>query len=412
MGLDRVELHARAEADGHRAGDHVRVEVQLHGQQALSALVALAHHAGRVRAAVERLLERRLHERALLLDHQDLVEAAGELARDLTLQRPDHAQLEDADAGAVELAFAQPEVAQRVEQVEIGLAARHDAQPGVARALDAVDPVLAGVGEGQIGAHAQHGALHVERLGRQQVARRLVHVPEVGQHGSDAPRGDLGGAHRVGHAGHDLEAGPETRGARAGIGVQAEIEHLLNAPGKEDRHVKRGQQGLGRARDRRGLAARVVAHHGQAAAGARDADEVPVTQGIAGAVEPRRLAVPQAQHSVVAGAGEPGGELAAPGRGGAELLVERRYVAHVVFVEEVRVARQLLVEAAQRRALITGDHRAGGQAAGPIGPVLVEHEAYEALDPGQQDPAFPEQVLVVEGDLAAPGRPHGSGVGR
>ena len=363
MGLDGVELEpAGAQPRGDGAGDDVGVDVELEREQRIAVLVALADDARRAGGAVERLLQLALHERALLLHHQDLVEAVGELAHDLLLERPDHAQLEDADAREP----VEAEVAQRVLGVVVGLAAGDDAQPGVALALDPVDAVLARVGERQVAADAEHAALHVERGGREQVAVGLVLVAEVGQHRGDAVGRHLGGPDRVGHARDDLEAGPQPRGARAGVGVQAEVDDLPRVAGEEDRHVEAREHRLGGARDRRGLAARVVAHDGEAAAGARDADEVAVAQRVGGAVEAGRLAVPHAEHAVVLGAGELRGQLAAPGRGGAELLVEARHVAHVVLVEQLAVA---LASSWSRppsgRALVARDHRAGVEAARP-----------------------------------------------
>ena len=75
-------------------------------------------------------------------------------------------------------------------------------------------------------------------------------------------------------------------------------------------------------------------------------------------------------------------------------------MAHVVLVEELRVAPKLLVEAAQGRALVAGDHRAGGEPAPAIGAVLIEHQPYEALDPGEEYSAVLQEILVVERDLA------------
>ncbi len=68
---------------------------------------------------------------------------------------------------------------------------------------------------------------------------------------------------------------------------------------------------------------------------------------------------------------------------------------------DLGAALELLVEAAERRALVAGHERARQQSARPVGPVLVEQHADEALDAGEEDAAVLEQVLVVEGDLAA-----------
>ena len=72
---------------------------------------------------------------------------------------------------------------------------------------------------------------------------------------------------------------------------------------------------------------------------------------------------------------------------------------------QLGAALKLLVEPAQRRALIARHERAGVQAAGTIGAVLVEHQPHQPLHAREQHPALVEQVLVVEGDLAALGLP-------
>ena len=67
-------------------------------------LVALADYARRVRPAVEGFLQLRFDEGRLLLDDQDLFEGRGEPADDLPLERPDHPELQDPHAGALQLA--------------------------------------------------------------------------------------------------------------------------------------------------------------------------------------------------------------------------------------------------------------------------------------------------------------------
>ena len=68
---------------------------------------------------------------------------------------------------------------------------------------------------------------------------------------------------------------------------------------------------------------------------------------------------------------------------------------------DLGAALELLVEAAEGRALVAGHERARQQSARPVGTVLVEQHAHEALDAGEEDAAVLEQVLVVQGDLAA-----------
>ncbi len=402
VGLDGVELQAAAaQVARDRAGDQVGVHVELHRHQDVALLVALADDPRRVRRAVERLLELGLDEGALLLDHEDLVEPPAELAHRALLERPDHAQLEHADADALELALAEPEAAQRVHQVVVGLAGGDDAEPGVAGALDPVDAVLARVREGEVGAHAEQAALELERGRREQVAVGHVLVAEVGQDRVDAAGSDVGGAERVGDARDDLEARPESRGARAGVGVQAEVDHLGGVAGEEGRHAQ-----ARRAATRRRSGSSRTCSSGRRPRRrarrpcARRPTKLPWRRASAARSRPGALPYHMPSTPSYLAPGRPWVELAAPRGGGAELLVEARHVVDEVVLEQLAVARQLLVEAAQRGALVAGDHRPGGQPATAVGAVLLEHEAYERLHAGQEDPALLEDVLVVEADLA------------
>ena len=81
--------HALADRDR----DVVRLERALHREQPLAELVALADHHRLVRGAVQLLAHLHLDQRALLLDHDDEVEALGELLQLGLRQRPGHATL-------------------------------------------------------------------------------------------------------------------------------------------------------------------------------------------------------------------------------------------------------------------------------------------------------------------------------
>src|SRR5690606_41960805 len=71
-----------------RAGAERRRQLAPLRQQQPAVLVGLAHDDRALRQGVERFLELRLDQRALLLDHQDLVAARAELADALGLERP------------------------------------------------------------------------------------------------------------------------------------------------------------------------------------------------------------------------------------------------------------------------------------------------------------------------------------
>jgi hypothetical protein len=59
----------------------------------------------------------------------------------------------------------------------------------------------------------------------------------------------------------------------------------------------------------------------------------------------------------------------------------------------------LLVEPAERRALVARDERGGPEPAPAVGAHLVEQDAHERLDAAQEDGSLLEQVLVVEPDV-------------
>ena len=177
--------------------------------------------------------------------------------------------------------------------------------------------------------------------------------------------------------------------------MRAEVEDLLQRAGIEGRHVQRGERRLGRAGQRRALAARVVADECERAAARVGARVVGMAQRVHRAVEAGVLAVPDAEHAVVARARQVAGQLRAVDRGRRELLVQSRHEADLGVGEPA----ELLVEAAEGRPLVAGDERADVQAGGAVGAALVEQHAHERLDPGQEDRALLADILVLEGHL-------------
>ncbi len=73
-------------------------------------------------------------------------------------------------------------------------------------------------------------------------------------------------------------------------------------------------------------------------------------------------------------------------------------MTHVVLGAELGAALELLIEAAERRALIAGDERARLEAAVAIGAVLVEQQPDQALHSREEDTAVLQDVLVVQRD--------------
>jgi hypothetical protein len=99
----------------------------------------------------------------------------------------------------------------------------------------------------------------------------------------------------------------------------------------------------------------IVAGDGDDAAVARSAGCVAVFERIAGAVHAGPLAVPHAEHAVVARAREQVRLLRAPDRRCREVFVQARLKANLRGVEVFRRAPQLAIEAAERRAAVAGN---------------------------------------------------------
>ena len=176
---DRVESDPALETTGDHPGHDVGVELPVRRNQDLAGVVALAHDPRAVRQLVERLAEEQLEEAALLLDHEQLLEPAGELPDDPPLQRVEHPELEEPDPVTAERRIVEAQVAQRLPEVVVGLAGRRDAEP-CARRLhrDPVEPVGGGERPGGLEAPVHDLALGVERVGRQK-PRDLAHLPRA-----------------------------------------------------------------------------------------------------------------------------------------------------------------------------------------------------------------------------------------
>jgi hypothetical protein len=340
------------------AGDDLRdaVGVQLAAgrHQRAPLLVALAYHARVHDVVVERVAHEHLHEGAFLLDDEDFLEPAREVAHDPRLHREQHAELQDPDAVVAERGLVEPQLVQRLAQVVVRLAGRGEAQPGVGGVEgDAVDPVGGGERPGRLEPPVGDLALHLEPIGRQQgrvlgVPPRLPLVLEARVDDGHPLGPDLGSADLVGDVRHDLEAHPQTRVAGQLEPEPPEIQDLLDVAGEEDGELSVVERDLRVRGQRGGLRQRVVSAEREHAAMTADASEVRVLEDVTGAVDAGALAVPDAEYAVVPGLREVIGELAAVDGGSAEVLVQPRDEHDVVLAEQRLVALEREIEAAER----------------------------------------------------------------
>ena len=107
-GVGRLHAPLARQALRQGAGDDVGFELTVMRQEFLLLLVELADDARRIGHAVEHVLGEHFQERPLLLDDEDFLQAAREIADDRGLHRKQHAHLQDADAVACSAASSRP----------------------------------------------------------------------------------------------------------------------------------------------------------------------------------------------------------------------------------------------------------------------------------------------------------------
>ena len=383
-----------------RARYHARGELALARQQRRAALVGLADHRRPARGVqiVEDVDELLLDEAALLLDHQHVGEALGEAARAGRLERPSQADLVEADAER-RRPLVDAEVAQRLAHVEVALAGRDDAEPRLPRVdQDAVEAVGPREGGDRCHLRSVQAAFGLERrIGPADVEPAGRHFEILRQHDLE-PRIDLDGGRAFHRLGDRLEPDPASGEAREREAVEPELQIFANVGGVQDRHHRRLKDLLALVRERRGLAAVIIAGERQHAAEFRAAGGVAVLERIGRAVDARSLAVPDGEHAIDRGSREHVDLLAAPHGGRGEVFVQPGLEADIVgFEVPLRLPQRIVVDA-ERRAAIAGDEAAGIESGVLVAFALHDWQANERLHAGEINASGPARVFVVESD--------------
>ena len=114
--------------------DIVRIQRALDRKQPVALLVALADADRLGGAAVKFLAHLHFDQRALLLDHDDQIEAGGELGELAPADRPRAADLVEPDAELVAPDLVDPELVERLTDIEIAFAGGDDADLRIAAA--------------------------------------------------------------------------------------------------------------------------------------------------------------------------------------------------------------------------------------------------------------------------------------
>src|SRR3989442_10262029 len=126
---DGPEAELLLQARGQQQRDAVGVQLAVGGHERTVLLVLLADDARPVALGVAAVAEEPLHERALFLDDEDLLQAARELAYDHRLHRPQQPDLQQADAVTPQRLIVEPQPAQGPAQVVVRLAGSRAADP-------------------------------------------------------------------------------------------------------------------------------------------------------------------------------------------------------------------------------------------------------------------------------------------
>ena len=337
---------ALADGDRHLVG----IERHLGLEQCLTLFVELADDGRHVTPAIELLLELRLDQAALFLDHQDLVQTDGEFGGALRLQRPGHADLVETQTQPGGGLLRKMQIVKRLKHVEVALAVADDTQLGRRTVDDGpVDPVAARKSPYRAQFVAmQPGLLRMRRVG-------LTYVDAIGRPRHAFGQGDPNpidvdidrgcGLDRVLDAFH---ADPATAVTRQRPAQHAVIQDLLHTGRAEHRNHRVDHREFALMAGGRRLAGVVVAHQHQHAAQRRRPGQVAMAESVAGTVDARALAVPEREHPVVLALAADLGLLRTPDRGGCQVFVDPGHENDVVRVEMLLGLAELVVQATQR----------------------------------------------------------------
>src|SRR5262249_47169415 len=138
----------------------------------------------------------------------------------------------------------------------------------------------------------------------------------------------------------------------------------------------------------------IVAGDDQNAAMGRGAIGIAVLECIAGAIDARSLAVPEAEHALDLTPRTGLDLLRAEHRSSGEVLVDRGQKFDAALLEEALGAPQLEIDAAERRAAIAGHEASGVEAVRAIALLLLEQHAHQRLRPGEQHAAGCPRVAI------------------
>ena len=121
-----------------------------------------------------------------------------------------------------------------------------------------------------------------------------------------------------------------------------------------------------------------------------------MANGVAGAVQTRRLAVPERKHAIDACAGEKTHLLRAPDGRGGQVLVDSRLKDHATSRQLLGATPKLPIEAADGGAAIARDVALGVEARTRIESPLIKRQPRQRMDAGQERHARFQRVAIIQ----------------
>ena len=180
--------------------------------------------------------------------------------------------------------------------------------------------------------------------------------------------------------------------------MQAEIDDLLHAGRIQHRDHRRIEYMFRLVRQRGGLAGVVVTGDQQHAAVFGCAGRIGVLEHVAGTIDAWPLAIPDAEHAVVFGAGKQTDLLRSPHGGRSQFFIYAGRKKDVLILQKFFRLPQRLIVTTERRSTIAGNESRRVQAGGEIALALDHRQAHQCLRAGQVNTTMVQQVFVIKGD--------------
>ena len=193
-----------------------------------------------------------------------------------------------------------------------------------------------------------------------------------------------GRIHGVGHAFHANPSAGETAERNP---LQPIFQHFPHIGGVQHGDFQIHEGIFAARRDGGGFGRRIIPRQRQHPTKRRAAGGIGMAEHIAGTINARPLAVPNAENTIQARAWRQMHLLRTPNGGRGQILIQPRLEHHIMRAEPFRLARQFPVKSAKRRSAIAGNEAPGAETLRGIHFLAQHGQAHQRMRAGQQDGA-------------------------